>query len=229
MYYDTISGRCLNARGLALRNLHPEDRAALARAGVYPLRIEQPEHDPQTEGIEPDGRPVPDPDDPSTLVQSMRVFDLLEPARADKRTLATTRRWEHETGGITLPDGTRILTGIDDQNRISTAIQGMRESGMSEVDFKTASGWRRLTLDELTGIAGRIAGHVQACFSRERALHEAIDACASLDELNALDLDEGWDEGWDEGRPENAAEAEQPETEGGDAAEPAPGPADGAA
>jgi hypothetical protein len=68
----------------------------------------------------------------------------------------------------------------------------MRDAGLTSVDFKAASGWVELTLDQLVAIAGAIAEHVQACFSRERALHEAVDAAQSVAELAALDIESGW-------------------------------------
>lgn len=86
----------------------------------------------------------------------------------------------------------RINTGIDDQNRISSALQGMADAGIAEVDFKAESGWVKLTLEEMKGIAAMIAGHVQACFSKERALHEAIDAASTMEELQAIDVNAGW-------------------------------------
>lgn len=191
MYYDIKRERLVSDAEMTRRGL-PTDVAELARLEFYKLTIEQPEYDASTQGIEPDGKPAPAPDNPLAFIQRMRVFDLLDRHKALKKAEATTKRWAQETGGIITPDGIRVLTGIEDQNRIATAIQGMRDSGITEVDFKSASGWVTLTLDQLVGVAALIAEHVQACFTRERALYEAIDACVSLEALNALDLNAGW-------------------------------------
>lgn len=96
----------------------------------------------------------------------------------------TQKRWEVETGGITLPTGVRVATGIDDQNRITSVIANARLTGLESVSFKAASGWVTLTLAELEGVAATIAMHVQHCFGAERAHHEAIDA---LEQLHAED------------------------------------------
>lgn len=192
MYYDIKRERLVSDAEMTRRGLPTDDMAELARLDFYPLTIEQPEYDASTQGIEPDGKPAPAPDNPLAFVQRMRVFDLLDRHKALKKAEATALRWAQETGGIITPDGIRVLTGIDDQNRISSAIQGMRDSGITEVDFKSASGWVRLSLDQLVGVAALIAEHVQACFTRERALYEAIDACVSLEAMNALDLSAGW-------------------------------------
>ncbi len=192
MYYDINQERLVSDAEMTRRGLPLDDAAELARLGFHVLTIERPEYDAQPEGIEPDGPPAPDPENPLAFVQHMRVYHLLERKKDAKKAAATAKRWEYETGGISLPDGTRILTAVEDQNRIATAIQGMRDKGLTEVDFKAATGWVTLGLEQLVVIAGLITAHVQACFSRERALHEAIDACADLDALNAIDLDAGW-------------------------------------
>jgi len=112
--------------------------------------------------------------------------DLAE-AKRQLRERATALRWERETGSITV-GGVRVLTGIEDQNRIATALVG----APATLDFKADSGWVTLTLAELQGIAAAITTHVQACFSAERAHHEAIDALASLEAAVAYDVDTGW-------------------------------------
>lgn len=113
----------------------------------------------------------------------------------------TQKRWEVETGGITLPNGVHVATGIDDQNRITSVVANAERAGVVEVDFKAPSGWIRITLAELQAVAVAVALHVQACFSAERAHHEAIDALAQLhaedadalqSSLQAYDIEQGW-------------------------------------
>lgn len=117
------------------------------------------------------------------------------------KAIVTAFRWEVETGGITLPDGVTVATGIDDQNRITTVVANARLAGLDEVKFKAASGWITLTLAEVEGIAAAIARHVQACFAAECAHHEAIDALVALHKDDPVALQaalEGYDEsqGW---------------------------------
>ncbi len=113
----------------------------------------------------------------------------------------TAKRWQIETGGLTLPSGVRVATGIDDQNRITSVIANAELAGVSSVDFKAASGWVSVTVAELKAVAAAIALHVQRCFTAERAHHEAIDAIAAQHEadpeglqaaLQAYDLEQGW-------------------------------------
>lgn len=105
------------------------------------------------------------------------------------REAVTARRWSHETGGITV-GGVRVLTGIEDQNRIATALIG----APATLDFKAESGWVTLTLEELQGIAAAITSHVQACFTAERTHHEAIDALNTEQSVQEYDINIGWPE-----------------------------------
>ncbi|KRG38468.1 hypothetical protein ARC78_15650 [Stenotrophomonas pictorum JCM 9942] len=111
----------------------------------------------------------------------------LEKLKQQLRERTTALRWERETGGITV-GGVRVLTGIEDQNRIATALIG----APATVDFKADSGWVRLTLSELQTIAAAITAHVQRCFSAERAHHEAIDALETPEAALAYDALSNW-------------------------------------
>ena len=126
-----------------------------------------------------DGVLVP-PDSPAPAV-------TLDDAKQQLREQATALRWGHETGGTTV-GGVRVLTGIEDQNRIASVLIG----APATLDFKAESGWVTLTLEQLQGIAAVIAAHVQACFSAERAHHEAIDALETLEEVQEYDIETGW-------------------------------------
>lgn len=129
-----------------------------------------------------------------------RAAQELADAKASLKQQATALRWEREKGGITLPVGIQIATGTEDQNRITSVIANAQLAGVSTVDFKATTGWVTLTLAEVQGIAAAIAVHVQACFSAERAHHEAIDAITTLEGLRGHDLSAGWP-GESEGAP----------------------------
>lgn len=154
----------------------------------------------------PSLRFVPVPDGWEKYVDHTYGWDgqsLIEPepgtlvgrARADRKADAAAKRREAEAGGLRLPQemgGVRVNTAIDDQNRIATAIQGMRDSGLSEIDFKADSGWVRLTLEQLVAVSRLVTAHVQACFAAERAHHAALDALNDFDGLRAYDVGTGW-------------------------------------
>ncbi|MEF9946783.1 MAG: DUF4376 domain-containing protein [Comamonas sp.] len=119
------------------------------------------------------------------------VAEQLQAAKDAMKARATARRWECETGGITL-QGVRVLTGIEDQNRITTVVANAQRSGLQSVDFKAADTWVKITVAQVEAIACAIAVHVQNSFTAERAHHEAIDALPSLAAVLAHDLERGW-------------------------------------
>lgn len=214
LYYDLTRTQIMNDDDLIDSGHGGEDFETLAKSEIFPLTIEKPEYDVANEGLEPDGKPMPDVDKTGWWIQRMRVYSLVEYFKTTMKAQVTERRWVHETGGVEFPDTSkppveipedwpkdrpkprqpmvRINTGIDDQNRISSAIQGMADAGIAEVDFKAESGWVKLTLEEMKGVAAMIAGHVQACFSKERALHGAVDAATTVEELKQIDVNVGW-------------------------------------
>lgn len=123
------------------------------------------------------------------------------------KSIVTRFRWEVETGGITLPSGIKVATGIDDQNRITSVVANAERSGVVSVDFKAGSGWVSVTVAELQEIAAAIARHVQACFTAERQHHEAIDAIAQIAdpaERQAALVDYDETAGWPAAQPESA-------------------------
>lgn len=130
------------------------------------------------------------------------VFDYAEEQWIDPRSItelksdlldrATARRWEVETGGITLPGGITVKTGKADQDRITSVIANAEMAGIDSVNFKAESGWVTLPIAAVKDIARTIALHVQACFTAERAHHEAIAALNSEAAVRAYDVSVNW-------------------------------------
>lgn len=121
---------------------------------------------------------------------SFGLEEICKPIEEIKSTLkdkVTAYRWRIETGGIRLPTGAIIQTGLDDQNRISSLMSNIHLSGLTEIDFKAANGWYKITVEDLENIVRAIAQHLQSCFTAERLNHEAIDALQTVEELEAYD------------------------------------------
>ena len=192
MFYDQNQARIIMSYP-ALLAAYPDAgdlsaEAARNALGLYLVREEQPVYDPRTHTIALDGVELVDGEYRARYTLAPLPT---EQARADLMAAVSAKRWAVETGGITLPGGAVVGTTIDDQNRITSAIANAQLAGVVSVDFKAQSGWVTLSLDHMRGIAGAIALHVQACFSAERAHHEAI-AAASETELMAYDINAGW-------------------------------------
>lgn len=161
------------------------DRNAL---GLYLVREEPPAYDQRTHTLTLDGVELVEGIYHARYTLAPLPIDQV---RADLMAAVSAKRWAVETGGLTLPGGATVGTTIDDQNRITSVIANAQLAGVTSVDFKAQSGWVTLSLEHMRGIAAAIALHVQACFSAERAHHEAI-AAASDAELYGYDINTGW-------------------------------------
>ena len=172
---------------------HPEavgldTEAGRVAAGLHRLREQLPAYDPRTHTLAFDGVELV-----GGVYQARYVLTQLPPdqVRASLLQAVSVKRWAVETGGLTLPGGATVGTTIDDQNRITSVIANAQLAGVVSVNFKAQSGWVTLSLEHMRGIAAAIALHVQACFSAERAHHEAINAASDAD-LYGYDIDAGW-------------------------------------
>lgn len=165
--------------------------------GYYPITYQTPEYDPYLHRVvlKPHSEWTIESD---RVVATYDVVDIdIEELRQAKLEAATDMRWQVMTGGMTLPNGVAVGTTIDDQNRITSVVANAELAGLTdadEVDFKAASGWVRITIAQVKQIAGAIGQHVQACYSAERAHHEAIEALETREEVAAYDVGVGWPE-----------------------------------
>lgn len=192
MFYDQNQSRIIMSYP-ALLAAYPDsgpldtepDRNAL---GLYLVREAPPSYDPRTHTLALDGVELVE----GVCHARYTLAPLpVEQVRADLMAAVSAKRWAVETGGLTLPGGATVGTTIDDQNRITSVIANAQLAGVASVNFKAQSGWVTLSLEHMRGIAAAIALHVQACFSAERAHHEAI-AAASNAELYGYDINAGW-------------------------------------
>lgn len=97
------------------------------------------------------------------------------------------RRWQAETGGITV-NGIAIDTGRDSQALITGAAVSAMLDPSYALRWKTPDGFVDLTGEQVIGVATAVRAHVQACFDREAELLDALEAGTFTPEM----LDEGW-------------------------------------
>lgn len=116
---------------------------------------------------------------------------LLEEVKTDKLLALAAKRWAVETGGI-LINGAKIHTDIDTQTKISGALQLVNRVPETLIDWKAATGWIQLSKEDVEAIADRVGQHIQACFSRERSLTEAIMNAGNAEDVEAIDINSGW-------------------------------------
>lgn len=95
-------------------------------------------------------------------------------------------RFSVETGGVEMPDGTRVLTDRESQAQLSSAYQSLSQPFVDSIDWKAAGGWVTVTETELRPIAQAVARHVQSCFTAERRVSETIASATSAEVLVAI-------------------------------------------
>lgn len=114
--------------------------------------------------------------------------ELTEQRRKVRLQELADHRWRIETGGVELPDGTRILTDRESQAQVNSAYTTLREDFITTADFKGENGWVLITLAEITPIAKAVARHVQPCFTAERRVGEKIKAAEDAEALHAINI-----------------------------------------
>ncbi|OWT55274.1 DUF4376 domain-containing protein [Candidimonas nitroreducens] len=111
----------------------------------------------------------------------------------------SAKKFQVETGGVTLPNGMSVRTTIDDQNRISNAVFNGQRLGLTEVSFlQPDNSYATISMDDLVTIADAIGMHVQACFDAGKAHYTAVNAIkdsvsqTAYQQLVAYDITTGW-------------------------------------
>lgn len=104
------------------------------------------------------------------------------------KAVTARKRWEAETAGVKW-DGHFIHTDRESQSKIQvayiTASDGIRQDPST---WKVGSGFISLSNADAIQMAMAVLSHVQACFDSEADFNSLIDACATEDELMALDI-----------------------------------------
>ncbi|MFW8636718.1 DUF4376 domain-containing protein [Cribrihabitans pelagius] len=115
-------------------------------------------------------------------------------ARAALYTTLADIRWQHETGGITLADGTVMSTDDRSTAKLTARVTSL-QNGMvtAPINFKFPDGWRAVSQAEIEAVAGAVAQHVQSCFDAELTVSEQIAALDDV-EVPAFDVRAAFDE-----------------------------------
>jgi hypothetical protein len=128
--------------------------------------------------------------DVRTGMDAEALADYLVQDKAKLKDAVSAKRWAVETGGTTV-NGAVIQTDAGSQAKLSGALQLVQADDTVIADWKGADGWVQLNAAAVTAIATAVGLHVQAAFSREKALHDAIDAAADFTALDLIDIEAG--------------------------------------
>lgn len=154
----------------------------------------------------PDGRQYPgawwrtsSPQERSGL--GFRIYEpeiippTLEERKAALYEAISAKRKDIETGGVEV-GGAMIRTDATSQAKISGAIAfAAADPELVEIDWEAQPGvWITLDVATLTTIGIAVGRHVQACFSRARALSQTVTSASTHAALDAIDIEAGWAE-----------------------------------
>ena len=121
------------------------------------------------------------------LTQLVTAADKSAAARAARQADLAELRWQHETGGLTLPDGRTVMTTRESQAQIAGVVQSINAGLISEpIDWKLASGWAALSAQDVQELARADTTHVKTCFAAERQVAEWL--AAQPGDVSAADL-----------------------------------------
>lgn len=110
-------------------------------------------------------------------VQITYTAAALDPAdaRANLKAYAARKRFEVETGGLTI-NGVQVATDRESQSLINGAYALIQREPERLIKWKALSGFVELDAAAITALAAAVATHVQAAFSAEAEVVAAIDA-----------------------------------------------------
>ncbi|MDR3473316.1 MAG: DUF4376 domain-containing protein [Devosia sp.] len=112
------------------------------------------------------------------LMAAVSAGDEIAPYVApsvDLKTVAADKRWQVETGGITV-SGAAIPTDRASQAMITGAVAFAQLNSDASIDFKAGGGFVTLTAAQMIAVGQAVGAHVQACFAAEKAIDADIDA-----------------------------------------------------
>ncbi len=132
---------------------------------------------------EADAPPAPAPPDTRTL----------EEARKAKRDAIAARRWAAQTNMAY--DGVQpVAYGADTAGNLMATMSALGAQPQGAIaPWKLGAGaFRAWTLPQFQMFFAAGMAHVAGCFAREAQLNVALDACADVAAVDALDIETGW-------------------------------------
>jgi len=122
---------------------------------------------------------------PEQIVESVPLTG--DALKAALKAYAAQKRYAVETGGKTVM-GMPIPTDRETQSKLSGAVLAFQTGALTgSINWKTSAGWTTLDQAAVSALASAVAAHVQAAFTTEKSVSDAIDAetITTIDQINA--------------------------------------------
>ncbi|HEY9215904.1 MAG TPA: DUF4376 domain-containing protein [Ancylobacter sp.] len=135
---------------------------------------------------------------PDDVVDALGLADpatLLEARRSALRSALANKRWQVETGGVSV-GGVPVRSDYTSQSKIAGAVSLFgADPTMTIIDFEAQPGvWVEIDAATMSAIGIAVGRHVQACFSRAKVLSAEIVAALDAATLDTIDINAGWPE-----------------------------------
>lgn len=103
-------------------------------------------------------------------------------------------RYNKEVGGILFNNSIPIRTDEKSQSKLQGAIALFNlDPNLASVEWEAVPGtFATLTKQNMVDIGVAVGAHIQACFSRSKALTLAVQACTTKAQVDAIDINSGW-------------------------------------
>lgn len=118
-------------------------------------------------------------------------------AAKQKKLVLAQYRYERETAGVTLPDGSIIDTDRQSQAMLANAYNVLSQPFITTVDWKNRTGWVTIDFATVKPIYEICAKHVQKCFTAERKVCEYLLSRSSASEVYSADIRQLFDAEFD--------------------------------
>jgi len=106
-------------------------------------------------------------------------------------------KWQTIDAGIEV-NGVPVLTAGSDRTTLLQTAASVESGRITSVPWKSPTGWIEATAEQLVPLRDAVELHVQACFQREKQLHDeiatALQAADPHSSLLAIDWKSGWPE-----------------------------------
>lgn len=105
---------------------------------------------------------------------------------------AAQRRWQLQSGGLTLPGGRRVATDAAAQATVAALLAGFERGTIAgSIAFKTPVGFIDLDHAGMAALDAAMTAHTQCCFSAEQAVVAKIES-GVIATLDGVDLAPDW-------------------------------------
>lgn len=124
----------------------------------------------------------------SAQVAVQPVYTSFDAVKTKKLADLAYWRYRTEVGGV-LFNGAMIKTDRESQAQLNSAYTSLKNGLLTEVKWKAGDGvFVTLDVNGIGAVAAAVAQHVQASFVAEQQYSDLINACTTVEQLNALVL-----------------------------------------